>query len=163
MLRCFLLFSLSRNFDQKSRIRETLNLSTCADISTNTKYPKNTTTKNPAYGQHWTLSYMWDSGVLILYHESKSIPWVLSVPLVHINNMSPCQYQGSMSIPWVLANNMSQCLYHKSINSNYRNTNHKLQKNWITNYRNRIIIIAEIQITGIQKKERKKKIPKYKL
>ena len=30
--------------------------------------------KNPAYGQHSALSYMWDSGVPILYHVSKSVP-----------------------------------------------------------------------------------------
>ena len=36
--------------------------------------------KNPAYGQHSALSYVCDSGVPILYHEFKSIPWVLSIP-----------------------------------------------------------------------------------
>ena len=36
--------------------------------------------KNPAYGQHSALLYVCDSGVPILYHESKSIPWVLSIP-----------------------------------------------------------------------------------
>ena len=36
--------------------------------------------KNPAYGKHSALSYVCDSGVPILYHESKSIPWVLSIP-----------------------------------------------------------------------------------
>ena len=28
----------------------------------------------------WALSYMCDSGVPILYNESQSIPWVLSIP-----------------------------------------------------------------------------------
>ena len=36
--------------------------------------------KNLAYGQHSTLLYVCDSGVPILYHISKSIPWVLSIP-----------------------------------------------------------------------------------
>ena len=37
--------------------------------------------KNLAYGQHsHTLLYVYESGVPILYHESKSIPWVLSMP-----------------------------------------------------------------------------------
>ena len=36
--------------------------------------------ENPAYGQHSTLSYVCDSEVPILYHMSKSIPWVLSIP-----------------------------------------------------------------------------------
>ena len=36
--------------------------------------------ENTAYGQHMALSYMSDSGVPILYHESKSISWVLSIP-----------------------------------------------------------------------------------
>ena len=39
---------------------------------------------------------MGDSGEPILYHETKSIPWVLS--RVHVNTMSPCQYHESISI-----------------------------------------------------------------
>ena len=59
---------------------------------------------NPAYGQHLTLSYVCDSRIPILNHESKSIPWVLSIPWVHVYSMSTCQYHESMSIPWVLVN-----------------------------------------------------------
>ena len=33
-----------------------------------------------AYGQHSALSQVCDSGASILYHESKSIPWVFSIP-----------------------------------------------------------------------------------
>ena len=47
------------------------------------------------------LLYVCDSRVPILYHESKSIPWVLSVPWLNIYIMSPCQYHESMFIPWV--------------------------------------------------------------
>ena len=36
--------------------------------------------KNPAYRQHSALFYVCDSGVPILYHVSKSLPWVLSIP-----------------------------------------------------------------------------------
>ena len=35
--------------------------------------------KIPAYGQNSALSYVCVSGVPILYHESKSIPWVLFI------------------------------------------------------------------------------------
>ena len=55
-----------------------------------------------AYRQHSALSC--DSGVPILYHESKSIPWVLSISRVLVYTMSPCQYHDFMSIPWVLVN-----------------------------------------------------------
>ena len=48
-----------------------------------------------------TLLYMCDSGVPILYHEPKSIPWVFSIIWVPVYTMSPCQYHESMSIPWV--------------------------------------------------------------
>ena len=48
--------------------------------------------ENQAYGQHSALSNMCDSGAPILYHETKSIPWVLSIPWVHVYTMSPCQY-----------------------------------------------------------------------
>ena len=36
--------------------------------------------KNPAYRQHSVLSYVCDQGVLILYHQSEQIPWVVSIP-----------------------------------------------------------------------------------
>ena len=76
-----------------------------------------------AYGQHSALLYLCDSGVPILYHESKSIPWVLSISWIYIYTMSPCQYHESMYLSWVLANNMtiswvntmSPCLYNESI------------------------------------------------
>ena len=42
--------------------------------------------KNPAYGQHSDLSYVCDSGVPILYHESK----VNTMGVV--NTLSPCLY-----------------------------------------------------------------------
>ena len=61
--------------------------------------------KNPAHGQHSALSYVWDSGVSILYHEYKSILWVLPIPWIYIYIISPCQYHESMSILWVVANN----------------------------------------------------------
>ena len=40
--------------------------------------------KNPAYRQHSALLYVSDSGEPILYHESKLVPWVLSIPWVHV-------------------------------------------------------------------------------
>ena len=49
--------------------------------------------KNPAYGQHSALLYVCDSGLEILYHESKSIPWVLSITRVHVYTISACQFQ----------------------------------------------------------------------
>ena len=36
--------------------------------------------KNPAYGQHFVLSYVYDSGVPVLNNEFKSIPCALSIP-----------------------------------------------------------------------------------
>ena len=102
--------------------------------------------KNPVYGQHSALSYICDEGVYILYHESESVPWVLSIPWVQIYTLTPCvaiytmsaclyhesmsipwvhvrpcQFYASISIIWVLANNMSQCLYHESRNTNNKN------------------------------------------
>ena len=38
------------------------------------------TIANLAYRQHSALSYVCESGVPILYHEFKSIPWLLSIP-----------------------------------------------------------------------------------
>ena len=61
----------------------------------------------PTYKQHSDLSYVCDSGGLILYHQSKSIPWVLSIPWVHVNKSCPWHYHESISIPQVLANNMT--------------------------------------------------------
>ena len=60
--------------------------------------------RNPSHRQHLGLSYVCCSGTPIQYHESKSTPWVLSIPWVHVFNMRPCQYHESMSIPRVLAN-----------------------------------------------------------
>ena len=64
--------------------------------------------KNPAYRQHSALSYMSDSREPILYHESKSIPWVL------VYTMSPSLYYEFQSIPWVLLYIMYPILYHES-------------------------------------------------
>ena len=36
--------------------------------------------KKSAYRQHLALSYVYDSGVPKLYHESETIPWVFSIP-----------------------------------------------------------------------------------
>ena len=58
----------------------------------------------------------------ILYHASKSTPWVLSIPWVHVYTMRLCQYHEALSIPWVHVYTMSLSLYHESRSSNYRNT-----------------------------------------
>ena len=97
-------------------------------------------------------------GLPILYHESKSIPLVLSIPwvqvytmspclyhdsmfipLVHVYTMSPWKFHESMSIPWVLANNMIQCLYLEIQITEIKK--YKLQI-----YRNTIFRNSEIQI-----------------
>ena len=56
-------------------------------------------------------------GLTILYHESKSIPFVLSIPWVHgyrhVSTMSPCLYHESMSVIWVHVYTMSPCLYNE--------------------------------------------------
>ena len=67
----------------------------------------------PAYGQHTALSYVCDLGVPILNHESESIPWVFSIPWVHVYTMIPCIYHESMSTPWGNVYTTSPCLYHK--------------------------------------------------
>ena len=87
--------------------------------------------KIPAHRKYLALLYMCDSGVLILYHEFKSISFVLSIPWVHVYTMIPCLYHWSMSIPGDLSNYNSHCPYHEP--------------------RNTIFRIAEIKITGIQK------------
>ena len=112
-------------------------------------------TKNPAYGQHSALSYVWDSGVPILCHVSKSIPWVLSITWVHAYTMRLCQYHEALSIPWVHVYTMSSPLYHESRSSN------KIPKiiySTVKNYRFfccclniTILRNTEKQITGIQK------------
>ena len=71
--------------------------------------------------QQLALSYVFDSGVPMLYPESKSIPLVLSLPWVHIYSMSPCLYHVSMSIPWVHVSTISPCLYHKSMSIQWVN------------------------------------------
>ena len=43
------------------------------------------------------------------------IPWVLSIPWVHIHTITPCVYHESLVIPWVRVNTMSPCLYHESL------------------------------------------------
>ena len=58
---------------------------------------------------------MCDEGLYILYHESKSVPWVLSIPWVHIYTMTPCVYHELLFIPSVHIDTMSPCLYHKSM------------------------------------------------
>ena len=45
--------------------------------------------ENPAYGQHSALSYVCDSGVPNLYHDSMGV----------IYTMSPCLYHESLSVP----------------------------------------------------------------
>ena len=65
--------------------------------------------KNSAYGQHSALSYVCDSGAPIWYHESKSIPSVLSIPWVHVYTMSPCQFHEPLSIRWVHVYTISPC------------------------------------------------------
>ena len=113
---------------------------------------------------------MCNSGVPILYHESKSIPWVLSIPWVyiytmspwqyHVYTMSPCPYQEFMSIPWVLVNSMHPYQYHES---------------FLIIWVNVFTMSKEIQITEINKlffffkyinrnyRIQKQKLQKYKL
>ena len=84
------------------------------------KYLSAVKKKNLACGKHFALLYVCDSRVPILYHVSKSIPWVLSIPWVHVYTMSLCQYHESMyhesmSIPWVHVYTMSPCLYYESM------------------------------------------------
>ena len=55
------------------------------------------------------------AGEPIIYHESKSIPLLLSIPWVHVYTMSPFLYHESMSITWVLSNNKSHCHFCKKI------------------------------------------------
>ena len=84
--------------------------------------------KNAAHGQHLALLHVCDLGLPILYHESKSIPWLLPIPWVHVYTMSPCQYHESKSIPWMFpiprvhVNNMSQYSELKSIEENWWKT-----------------------------------------
>ena len=120
-------------------------------------------TKNPAYGQHWTLANLCDSGILILYHESKSIPWVLSIPWVYIYTMSLCLYQESMSITRVHINIISPCPYHRSMSKPVLvNSMHPCLYNesfpiiWVNVY----TMSQEIQITEINKLQ-KYKFKKY--
>ena len=81
------------------------------------KYPKYSfrLKKNHTFGKHLVLLYVCDSGVPILYHESESIPWVLSIPWIHVYTMSPLLYQESMSIPRVHVYTIRPCLYHESM------------------------------------------------
>ena len=58
---------------------------------------------------------MCDEGVSILYHESKSVPWVFSIPWVHIYTLTPFVYHELLFIPWVSVYTMSPCLYHESM------------------------------------------------
>ena len=94
---------------------------------------------------------MCDEGVSILYHESESVPWVLSIPWVHIYTMTPCVYHESLFIPWVHVYTMSPCLYHESmcipwvlVNSMHLFLYHKsLPITWVNVY----TMSPEIQIT----------------
>ena len=52
--------------------------------------------QNLAYGQHLYVCY---SGVPIIYHESESLPWGMSIHRVHVLTMSPYLYHKSMSKP----------------------------------------------------------------
>ena len=94
--------------------------------------------------KYWnkTILYMCDSRVPILYHESKSIPCVLSIPWFHVYTMSLCQYHESMSIPWVQKFQLYK----------YKNTNCRKKLNYkFKKYMNRIYWNTEITIIGIQK------------
>ena len=79
--------------------------------------------KNPKGDHRSKKSRIWvtlgplvcDSGVPILYHESYSLPWVLSKPCVLVYTISPCHYHESLSIPLVLVNTMSPCQHYKSL------------------------------------------------
>ena len=81
--------------------------------------------ENPMYRQHSALLYVSDSRVPIIYHESKSLPWVqvytVSPTLYHepkflpwaqVYTMSPSLYHESKFIPWVQVNTMNPSLYH---------------------------------------------------
>ena len=54
------------------------------------------------------LLYMCDSRVPIIYHESKSIPWV------QVHTMSPSPYIESKSVTWVRVYTVSPSPYHES-------------------------------------------------
>ena len=118
--------------------------------------------KNPAYGQPSVLLYVCDSTLLsLLYHVSKPLPWVLSMPWFQVYAMGRCQYHKSKFIPWVNVYTMSQCIYHESMPLPWVHVYTMIpclyQKSisipWIHVYtmKNTIFRNTEIQITGIQK------------
>ena len=88
--------------------------------------------KSPEYGQHPALLYVCGEGVSILYHETESVPLVLS--------MSPYIYHDPMRIPWVAIYTMSSCIYHESMSIP-----------WIQITKNIFVVVAKIQFSEIQK------------
>ena len=57
--------------------------------------------------------YECGSRVLILYHELKSIPWVMSIPWSLANTRSLCLHHDSFSLPRVQVDCMIPSLYHE--------------------------------------------------
>ena len=122
--------------------------------------------------------YVCDSGVPILYHESKSILWVLSIPWIyiytisfckyheslpkpraHVNTIGPCLYHESMPIPWVLVNSMNQCPYLESfpiIGVNVYTMSPETQITEIIKLHNTKFSNTKIETKGIHKKKLQK-------